>query len=91
MAENPSEKTDESVICKKNLNVDVHDSRRVTFDLTEQEANPTPKTWMRDEMAENLSEENKGNVICQKSLTVDANHFFSLKVRNTNVFLNEHF
>ena len=78
MADNLGEENEENVIFKKSLTVYVHEIRRVTFDLTGQETNPTPKAGKRDEMADNLCEE---NVICQKSLTVHVNEFFSVKVK----------
>jgi len=81
MADNLGEENEENVICKKSLTVYVHEIGRVTFDLTGQETNPTPKAGKRDEMADNLCEENEENVICQKSLTVHVNEFFSVKVK----------
>ena len=47
------------------------DSGLVTFDLKEQETNPTPKAEKRDDTTDNLSEGNEGNVICEESLDVD--------------------
>jgi len=53
------------------LSSTLKDSGLVTFDLKEQETNPTPKAGKRDEMADNLSEENEKNAICEVSLKVD--------------------
>jgi len=39
MADNLSKKNDENVICQESLTIDVHEGRRVTFDLTDQVTN----------------------------------------------------
>jgi hypothetical protein len=71
-ADNLSEENEERVICQESLPVDVHaERRRVTFDLTEQATNPTPKAEKRDEMADNLSEESEDNVICEERSAFD--------------------
>jgi len=59
MADNLGKENQENVICKKSLTVDVHEGGRVTFDLTEQETNPAPKTRKCDEMTDNPSKKMK--------------------------------
>ena len=73
VAGNPCKKNEENVIGHKSLTVrvDVHEPRRVPYDLKYQSTNLTPKARKYDETADKLSQGNEVNVICQESFTVD--------------------
>ena len=47
------------------------DGGRVTFDLKEQAADPSPKAGKPDKVVATLREENEEKLICHESLTVD--------------------
>ena len=73
VVDNPCKKNEENVIDHKSLTVrvDVHEPRRVPYDLKYQSTNLTPKARKYDETADELSQGNEVNVICQESFTVD--------------------